>query len=241
MKTTIIYTLFITNYYYYDYLQIIYTAKPEMPSDAPVVTDLTEETVSLSWKPSPSDSVTYTIQNKILDGDWQTVQENISDTKATVPTDPSKENLYRVIAKNEFGESKPTKEATVSKRAGPPEAMTKPTCEKRGLDGALVSWTPAKNTDGFVDIPITYTVEKRYEYSKLVQGEFFTLREIFCLRHTEISYELFQLYIVSKPIFQRQKLQNHTVDSDLCLSFSVSMVPINGKLRQRTSAIQITK
>ena len=60
------------------------SAIPTMPDDEPKITNLTNDTVTLSWKPSPDESVTYTIEVMDVNGDWITAKEDVTDVTCTL-------------------------------------------------------------------------------------------------------------------------------------------------------------
>jgi hypothetical protein len=99
---------------------------PVIAKDAPKTSKLENDSAELSWsaatlpedaKPSPS---TYTVEMKEGDGkDWKPVAMDLSETTHKVKdVKPDKEYEIRVVAKNEFGESEPTKAVKIEKRAG---------------------------------------------------------------------------------------------------------------------------
>jgi hypothetical protein len=97
-----------------------------MPAEAPKVSKLEKDSCSLSWpeaklpknaKPSP---LTYSVEVKANGSkDWKVVAKDLKEAKHNVKDiKPDKEYEYRVLAKNEFGTSKPSKSVKVEKRAG---------------------------------------------------------------------------------------------------------------------------
>ena len=133
-----------------------------MPQDAPIVSNLTNDSATLTWKPAEDVSdVSYIIEMKLPDTDWQPV-DTVTEVHAKVNVDPTCEVKFRIRAKNQFGASDPTKEAVIDKRAGPPNKVEKsPKCDTVDAKTVKLSWKAVKNVKGFIEVPITYDVEKR--------------------------------------------------------------------------------
>ena len=97
-----------------------------MQDEPPKVSKLEKDSCALSWseaklpknaKPSP---LTYIVEVKVNGAkEWKEIAKDLRDTKFSVKDiQPDKEYEYRVVAKNEFGSSKPSKAVKVEKRAG---------------------------------------------------------------------------------------------------------------------------
>ncbi|XP_064646398.1 twitchin-like isoform X5 [Lineus longissimus] len=138
----------------------------------PTLTKVEKQEIVLSWSSAeiPKDAIitpiSYTLQAKESTvEDWKVVADNVKDTTAKVKSmAPDKEYLLRVMAKNEFGESEPTKSVTLAKRAGPPEMpSTAPKCTEKSPETVDLTWSAATTTKGYYESEITYTVEVREE------------------------------------------------------------------------------
>jgi hypothetical protein len=88
---------------------------PELPNDAPKIEKMDNKHVTLSWLAGKPEPLTYQIQMKVgKDGKWQPCGES-SETKKELDRQ-NDECEYRILAKNDCGESKPTKSVTVPRR-----------------------------------------------------------------------------------------------------------------------------
>ena len=134
--------------------------KPTLPSDPPKIETMTDANITLSWMPSSNDDDMYIVEHQCIDGTWQQAGET-KDTNMTVETSPERTNVYRVVAKNEFGTSEPTKALTVEQRAGPPLKVENLSVEAIGVDKATLSWQTPKTVQGHIDVPTQYEVCKR--------------------------------------------------------------------------------
>ena len=141
---------------------------PSAPEGPLKATEVTADTISLSWKP-PKDVGGEPVNNYILEKKpkgsdaWQKVSNFINSTNATVRNlEQGTEYEFRVMAENQYGVSEPleTQEAIKAKPPyDPPGACNKPEVEDVTADSVTLSWNPPKNNGG---APIQgYIVEKR--------------------------------------------------------------------------------
>ena len=102
------------------------TAPPIMPSDAPTISDAKKDSAILSWlaaslpEGAQDTPIFYEIQARQLpSNDWSTVAAKIEKCEHKL-TDllPEVEYLFRVRAKNEFGDSDFTSSVKLKAREG---------------------------------------------------------------------------------------------------------------------------
>ena len=132
-----------------------------MPSQAPNVEKVEKDFVTLSWQPGEPDPVTYNVEIKFGDNDWETVKGNIDGTTCKVDAPANHETFFRIRAKNEYGESEPTDEISVPKRAGPPIMDKSQPTFRTEKENVQLQWKPAKNQKEYIDVPIWYSCEMR--------------------------------------------------------------------------------
>jgi hypothetical protein len=94
--------------------------------DSPTISDLAKDSFTLTWpdvkqpKHAKPSKTTYSVEFKDEGSkDWKLLAEDLTEPKKEIKgIKPDKSYEYRVNAKNEFGQSKPTKPTKVEKRAG---------------------------------------------------------------------------------------------------------------------------
>jgi hypothetical protein len=94
---------------------------PEGIRLTPSFSELCPDAIQLSWLPNkmnhPS-QVTYVIEQRMLNGDWKQIAENILDTSHNLhDVAPDVELAYRVLVRNNFGTSPPSSVVTVRRKA----------------------------------------------------------------------------------------------------------------------------
>ena len=148
-----------------DVVSIFLSVLPEIPADAPEVSDVTRDSLKLTWKPGTPSDVKYLIEERFKgEEDWQVAARDISENSHQLKSvDLSHPKEYRIKATSPFGMSKPTKSATVEKKIGPP-IMPKGVLELTILkpESVQLKWPPATIEEGCLESPISYIVEMRY-------------------------------------------------------------------------------
>ncbi|XP_074662623.1 protein Obscurin-like [Tubulanus polymorphus] len=148
---------------------------PRAINDAPIVHDMAEDSLTLSWPESVMPSyakqvpILYDVEVRELPGkDWKPIVRNLDDTVYHITgMKPDREYMYRVRAVNDLGISDPSLSTTVHKRAGPPELPSaKPTFKVLAPEEIELSWKKATVAKGHLDTDIAYNVEIREPPSK---------------------------------------------------------------------------
>lgn len=144
----------------------IFADKPSPPRDLKV-TEVTEDSVNLSWSPPEDDGGTpitgYVVERLDMERrNWKRTATTIDTRSTVINLIEGQAYKFRVCAENKVGLSEPveTPESVVAKKPYDlPGAPSKPTIEKVAGPEVTLTWTPPDRDGGS---PITgYYVERR--------------------------------------------------------------------------------
>ena len=94
-----------------------FTEIPERPNQAPTISNLTKDTVTLSWTRAPIEDAAYIVES-FTDNNWESCAETVDLECCVKDLNASVQHEFRLRVKNEWGTSEPSPTVKVPIRAG---------------------------------------------------------------------------------------------------------------------------